>query len=560
MRLIVQSIAAACAVLFCMGAAAPERIEYTLTPIVEDGALVAIQFDLRLRGDTDGESTLRLPGSWGGQNELWKGIDRLEVVSGAELRDGDSPGQRVLVHRPNARIHVRYRVIQDWEGAPRAELGNTYRPAIQPSYFHLIGDAALVTPGEANLRAPVRLRVRGLPRGWSFASDLEHDGLTVERLWSSVMVGGDFRVLRDPETNIRVAIRGTWSFTDADFMRDVSRIVGGQRAFFGDSASPFLVTVLHLGSPENWISIGGTGLGDAFAVFATPNGPPDGITRTLAHESIHTWIPAQIGGMPEEGEAISYWLSEGFTDFYTYRLLVRDRIWTPQQFATELNETLRAYAQSPVRAEPNTRILADFWNSREVHNLPYQRGRLLALVWDQRLRANGRDFDDVVFEMRRRARASENGKAVDLFAAAASSLGLDVRAELASNIEAGVPILLPEDLLAPCGRVTTRDVSVFHRGFDIEATQANNNIIAGVDPALPAYAAGLRNGMTLIRRDDGEIGDSEQEIAYVVRDGETERTFRYMPRGHGSFTLQELILDPLEGERLAQCLRVLGGA
>jgi predicted metalloprotease with PDZ domain len=561
MRSFVQAAAAACALFFCVSAAEPPRIDYTLTPVLQDGALSAVQIDLRFRGEADGETALRLPDSWGGQNELWKGIDALQVVSGATLRDGEQAHQRLLTHRPNANIHLRYRIIQDWEGVPRAELGNTYRPVIQPSYFHLIGEATFVTPDNASRESPVRIRLQRMPRGWAHASDLEHAGLTLERLWPSVIVAGDFRVLHDPETNIRVALRGAWSFQDAAFMREASEIVGGQRAFWSDPASPYLVTVLQLNGPEGWISVGGTGLGDAFAFFATPNGPAQNITRTLAHESLHTWLPAQIGGMPQEDEAANYWLSEGFTDFYTNRLLVRDQVWTPQEFATELNETLRAYAESPVRAEPNARILADFWNDADVRRLPYQRGQLLALIWDGRLRASGRDFDDVVLDMRRRAQAGgAETTAAAIFSETAQNAGLDISAELANNIEAGVPIRLPADLLAPCGVITSSDIQRFHRGFDIEATQANNNVITGTDPTLAAYAAGVRDGMTLIRRDGGEIGDSEQEIAYVVRDGETERTFRYMPRGHGSFTLQELQLEPnLQGERLAQCIRVLGG-
>jgi predicted metalloprotease with PDZ domain len=561
MRSIVQAIAAGCAALFCASAAAPERIEYTLTPILENGALTALQYDLRFRGDPDGEGSLRLPDSWGGQSELWKGISGLEIVSGAAMRDGETPNQRLLSHRPNARIHVRYRVIQDWDGVPRAELGNSYRPVIQAGYFHLIGEASMVTPGEADIAAPIRFRVRNMPRGWAFASDLEHDGLKLSDLWSSVTVGGDFRVLRDPTTNVRLAIRGQWTFADADFMRQASTIIGGHRAFWSDAASPYLVTVLQLDGPEGWISVGGTGLDDAFAFFSTPNGQAATITRTLAHESLHTWVPAQIGGMPQP-EAVDYWLSEGFTDFYTGRMLVREGVWTPQQYASDLNDMLRAYAQSSVRTEPNTRVAADFWNNQDAQKLPYQRGRMLAMVWDGRLRANGRSFDEIVRDMRVRARAADGPvTAVGLFRAASSNAGLDASPELTSNIEAGEPILLGADLLAPCGQFVTRQVANFHRGFDIEATQANNNIIAGVDPSLPAYAAGVRNGMTLVRRDAGEIGDSEQEIAYVMRDGETERTFRYMPRGHGAFTLQELTLaDNLAGDRLAQCISVIGGA
>jgi predicted metalloprotease with PDZ domain len=559
MRSIIQAMAAAGALFFCMGAAASPRIDYTLTPILQEGALQSVEIDLSFRGESDGESDLRLPDSWGGQNELWLGVSALEIVSGATMRDGQEPNQRVLTHRPNARIHVRYRVIQDWDGAPRAELGNTYRPAIQPTYFHLIGNNALVTPGGASLDSPVRLRVRELPRGWAFASDLQHPGLTLEKAWSSVIVGGDFRILRDPRSNVKLAIRGEWTFTDAQMLEQAAGIISEHRRFWGDAASPYLVTVLQLTGPEGWLSVGGTGLDDAFAFFATPNAPDATILRTLAHESLHTWIPAQIGGLPGEDEPLQYWLSEGFTDFYTARMLVRGGLWTPQQYADDLNGALLAYAQSPVRTAPNTRILADFWNDRDVQRMPYLRGRFLAMMWDARLRANGRSFDDVVHDLRRRARGGAE-YATDVFTASALLIGLDLGGDLETYVTDGAPILLPEDLLAPCGAITTRDVPNFHRGFDIQATQANNNIIAGVDPTLPAYTAGLRDGMVLIRRDGGEIGNAEIEIAYVVRDGETERTFRYLPRGRGSFVTQRLELrQDLEGERLAQCVGAIAG-
>lgn len=559
MRSILQAVAALGAVLLCVGAAAPPRIDYELTPVLENGALRAVQIDLTFRGDGDGESDLRLPNSWGGQEELWRSVEALEIVSGATMRDGEEPSQRLLTHRPNARIHVRYRVIQDWEGAPRAELGNTYRATIQPTYFHLIGNAALVTPGDASLNAPVRVRVRGLPRGWVVASDLLYPGLTLERVWSSVIVAGDFRILRDPASNVQLAIRGAWSFRDEQLLAQASGIIAGHRRFWGDPASPYLVTVLQLTGPEGWLSVGGTGLDDAFAFFATPNAEQNTIIRTLAHESFHTWISPQVGGLPDDDQPLQYWLSEGFTDFYTARMLVREGLWTPQQYADDLNEALLAYAQSPARTVPNARIAADFWTDRDVQRMPYLRGRFVAMIWDGRLRQRGHSFDEVVHDMRRRA-SSGAEYAVEVFGASASALGLDLGDDLETYVTNGEPILLPEALLAPCGRITTREAPNFHRGFDIQATQANNNIIAGVDPALPAYAAGLRDGMVLIRRDGGEIGNAELEIAYVVRDGDTERTIRYLPRGRGTFTTQRLELAPdLAGERLAQCMRAIAG-
>lgn len=560
MRSIIQAIAAAAAALFCASAAAPPRIDYALTPIMQDGALSAVQIDLRFRGEADGESDLRLPDSWGGQDELWRSIQGLEIISGASaIRTGEAANMRILTHRPNARIHVRYRVIQDWDGVPRAEIGNVYRPTIQPTYFHLIGNAFMATPGAASLDTRVRFTVRDLPRGWSYASDLEHPDLRLTEVWSSIVVAGDFRILRDPRSQVRVAIRGEWSFTDADFLSRAANILSSERGFWGDEATPYLVTVLHLEGPEGWLSVGGTGLDDAFAFFATPNAGADPIARTLAHESFHTWISSQVGGLPNDDQALQYWLSEGFTDFYTARLLVRGGQWTVEQYAADLNEALRAYAQSPARTASNAQILANFWSDRDTQRLPYQRGRFLAMIWDARLRSAGHSMDDVVHDMRRRA-SNGDQYAVETFVAASPSFGLDLGSDIETYVDRGAAILLPEDVVAPCGRIITRDVPNFHRGFDIQATQANNNVISGVDRTLPAYAAGMRDGMTLVRRDGGEIGNSELEIAYVVRDGDTERTFRYMPRGQGAYTMQQLELaQGLEGERLAQCLAVIGG-
>jgi predicted metalloprotease with PDZ domain len=561
MRAFVRAVAIGVAALFCMGQSAPERIEYTLTPVLNGGALEALQYDLRFRGDADGETALRLPGSWGGQNELWRSIDAIEVVSGGALRATESPTERSITHRPGARIHVRYRVIQDFEGPPAAQQGNAYRPVVQPGYFHLIGEASMVTPEGRDAATPVRWRVRDLPRGWTLASDLEAPGRVLSDVWSSISVGGDFRILHDRASQVRVAIRGAWSFRDEAFSASVAEIISGQRRIFGDRPSPYLVTVIQLDAPQNWLSVGGTGLGDAFAFFASPNGQAQQITRTLAHEGLHTWIPARIGGVSRENEVEDYWLSEGFTDFYTGRMLVREGLWTPAEFADDFNRTLSEYAQSPVRTAPNTRIVADFWTSQPVQQLPYQRGRILATMWDARLRANGHDFDEVLFALRDRAQTDEETPASAMLPEVTRQFGLDVSGDLESHVQNGAALLLPADAFGPCGQVLTEEVVPFHRGFDIEATSANNNIIAGVDPALPAYAAGVRNGMVLMRRDAGEIGDSTQEIAYVMRDGETERTFRYMPRGQGSFPRQRLVIDPaLAGERLQQCIAVIGGA
>lgn len=558
---LLKALFAAGAALFLSAQAAPEQMEYTLTPIMSGGALQAVEVDLRFRGEAEGRTHLHLPNEWAGETELYRAVSGLEAVSGAVLSEGEGPAMRVLTHRPNARVHLRYRLIQEREGPPTAGGRNAYRVVIQPDYMHLIGNAAFVAPRSSARETPVRVRMRNLPRGWAFASDLEHAGLTLETLRGSVLVAGDFRVLRSADRSIRVAIRGVWSFSDESFLEEVAKIVSGHRAFWGDRPSPFLVTVLPLETPSaGWRSVGGTGLGDAFAFFATDNIEAGPITRTLAHESLHAWIPGRLGASPGAQEALQYWFSEGFTDFYTARLLVREGVWGPQEFAADLNAMLLAYAGSSVREAPNSRILQDFWRDGEVKDLPYQRGRLAATVWDYKLRMQGASLDGLMLSLLAPAGQMQAAPAHLRVARALDGANIGFGADYAAFIERGEAILLSEDAFAPCGRITTRRAGRFHRGFDIEATSANLNIISGVDPALPAYAAGLRDGMVLLGRDSGVIGDATQQLTYRVRDGQIERAISYMPRGYGELIVQQLELTPgLEGAALAQCLRVLGG-
>ena len=82
-------------------------------------------------GDDDGETTVTLPSSWGGAEELWNVIHDLRVTQGsAQFLAGENVAHRILTHAPGARIELSYQVIQDWAGVPMATQGNNYRPTI----------------------------------------------------------------------------------------------------------------------------------------------------------------------------------------------------------------------------------------------------------------------------------------------------------------------------------------------------------------------------------------------------------------------------------------------
>lgn len=552
-------------------AAADDAVRYTLTPVMAKGKLEALAIEVRFKGEADGETVLELPNEWGGKTELYQGVRDLGVDGPGVVVTSPGPAKRIVRHKPGAELRVRYRIVQYWPGVPSVTGSNEYRPVVQPMYFHVLGNAIFVRP-ESNDDAPASFALKRMPRNWSFASDLEHASmgrkLTLSDIIESVSVGGDFRVLK--RGLVRVAIRGKWSFADDEFIGRLQPIMASHHKFWGDPDEPYLVTVLPLEMQPGSQSSGGTGRSDAFAFFATDNVDSGALNWILAHEHLHTWIPRRIGSMPdsENGdvrtEARDYWLSEGFTNFFTTRLLVRDGMWSLEDFAGDLNTVLFEYGNSPVRTAPNSRIVADFWNDRDVGKLPYQRGHLLAMVWDFKMWAatNGaRDLDDVVLAMRGRAAGSAKPLlASQLFLEEMKRTGVDVVDDMARYVEKGEVVLLPADVFAPCGSVAMLDLAAFDRGFDPQKTSENGNKITGLREDSPAYRAGLRNGMQILKRESGKNGDSRVPLSYRVLDNGVERVITFKPEGSKRITLQEFTLKAgmTEAERKA-CAARLGG-
>ncbi|MFK7974091.1 MAG: peptidase [Rickettsiaceae bacterium] len=75
----------------------------------------------------------------------------------------------------------------------------------------------------------------------------------------------------------------------------------------------------------------------------------------------------------------NYWLSEGFTDYYTKILAARYRISSFEEFIIEINNILKEHYSSPVIDISNTNIKEFFWNNYDVSWLPYLRGFVFAL-------------------------------------------------------------------------------------------------------------------------------------------------------------------------------------
>ncbi|MBY9066399.1 hypothetical protein K1X12_05785 [Hyphomonas sp. WL0036] len=493
------------AIAFLPGIARGETVLWQIAPQLSSGAVTGLDLTLTFPGDEDGETALSLPDRWGGEAQLYLGLDAI-TAEGGEILPASSPAGLILHHAPGAQITLHWKVPSAGKGPPDSKQGrgNDYRPRFSSDYFFLLGHTVLIRPEHLPDDTPVRMDLTAFSQsGIPFVSDLEHGthgrAMDLGDLHSSVLFGGGIRII-DAGNGGRLALTGKLDhITDEEWKSSFVHISADQRAYWQTEDEPFLVTVIASDMGPRAMSIGGTGLGDAFALFVSQNMDLDTGLPVIAHEMIHSWVPGRIGRMPEENDAGAYWLSEGFTDWTTFRTLARGGHWSPERFAEGFNRSLSAYDLSDYRNAPNTAIIRDFWTTPEIGDLPYQRGMLIATWLDAGVRARtqgNKDFDDILLAMQAASRAAPNAQATDLLLAALlEESGWDARSAIEQMAEAGNDIPLAEDTFAPCGVIITESKPVWERGFNFEATRRAGWIIQGVKRNSAAWAAGLRNGM-----------------------------------------------------------------
>jgi predicted metalloprotease with PDZ domain len=498
---------------------------------------------VRFRGETSGRTELELPSEWGGETELWRGIENLRPTSPeTTLVPGAAPQHPVLVHPPSAELELQYSLPTKPVAAELKD-GENYRPLVHANWFHFIGHGLLVTPkwDDAEARS-LQLRWEGLAPevhiAHSFGVDLREQTLrtTLAKLRHAVFVGGDFRVLVADVRGkpVNVAMRGDWKFSDAEFLDLVRTIVSTERDFFNDhDFDRFLITLIPTGS--GCCSYGGTGLTDSFATFINSNLGIEGrMKHLLSHELFHTWNGRRI--QRQQPEELVYWFSEGFTDYFSDALLLRSGLISYEEAVANYNKVLRLYYLSPVRNVPNERIRQDFWNNRDVERLPYQRGNILAHEWNFKIRAAhpDRSLDDLMRALLKDAMSEGAVVSPEKIDALMSQyLPSGVAEDLERYIDRGETLVVSAGSMGPCATLVQEQLGPFELGYDEEAAD-RDGLLRGVTKNGPAYRAGAREGMKL--KHSRYSGDITRPVELTVIDPQARadspaRVLRYLPQG-----------------------------
>ena len=175
------------------------------------------------------------------------------------------------------------------------------RRSARTGFFATLGEFVIATLRGRDA-APARFTWTGWPAAWRTVSDLDHPGLTVDRIAEATLLAGPAVVVRTrplPGGTLRFATRGSWGLDLDPYADTMARVLAAQRAFWGDTRGPYTVTLNELAPSPGSLSMGGTGRGDGFARYAGGRIEADALLRNIAHEHIHSWIPRRLGTLPE---------------------------------------------------------------------------------------------------------------------------------------------------------------------------------------------------------------------------------------------------------------------
>lgn len=446
----------------CIGAALttpagkPIILRYTFTPDFSTSG-PTLHVVLTFRGSDTGNSRLILPTTWAGQRDLFNAIHNLRSEdSSTAIKPSDSDGARTLQYPPGSTVRISYDLTNDWTEPLRHP--KEFRVVVLNTHAILNGQNGLIHPeiGQTD-QVETTFRWRKLPRSWIVASSFgtgrnsQHFHGEWRVVYNAIFSAGDFRLTRleSGGETLTLAARGSWIFSDRQAADEIQSIFSVERKFWGETKPNRFLVILTPYDQDSGSS-DGTVFSDAFLLYLSRK--QTFLTdekAILAHEVFHTWNPYRMGR--PTGEATE-WFTEGFTRYYQERILLEAGLITYPEYVARLNKTVTAYWSSPDRNWSQQQWLERKHTGNPESKLPYDRGAMIALWLDQRIRKNSsnqRSLDDCMFAL---LESSEKQLSTDfLITALTKDLPTEDTAALRSYVEDGVTISLPTELEPNCG-------------------------------------------------------------------------------------------------------------
>lgn len=480
--------------------AQPSHIKYEFHKQDSISLLMTLSFNL----DQTGKAVLHLPSEWAGQRNLYQAISQLHAASTVTRLDTTAkPNEYTISGEPGKKVSISYLLKQDRHGPLRYPL--YFRPVFRNGIFYFEGYSGLVYPDIAEEH---RFRCSIVYTGFDndeFTGNSFYSGIrrktfttTINNLLNSFFCAGRYRSksVKINGNRLTMAVTGKFPFSDEVGFEGISRIVAEERNFWKSKGSKYFFTVLL--PMDDHGNYGGTAHYQSFSLFQSPDlKVEDGFLPLVSHEYFHNWLGGELT-MPEPSEVYK-WFSEGFTDYYSLKLLWAASLISPETFIAKLNAKIRAYYLSPYFNKSNQDIVGKYWSDPQMRTLSYERGLTIAFLLDNQISEKGRvSLDNLMYELYHQRKQQQQPFKKAAFDRLILKYADSATLKIVDESNAGNNELLTQAIFA----LKNRNVSpvivdkVFDLGFDQPASKAAKKI-AGLKEHSNAAKAGLKEDMEL---------------------------------------------------------------
>lgn len=332
---------------------------------------------------------------FGSANDYYRDVNDLRIIypQGITFINSAPNKWRISSKTENGRLEYEYR-IKVHQNFPNEKI--RFKPSLNSKSYYSTGYPLFIFParyanGDQELKISRFKLDFKVPEDWSNVTSLELNSGAwttnkIDALLASTIALGNYRYSSYTLPNgapFKMVLNGSWSFTDEDLAKAAYKIISAQINMMQSWHFPRYTVVLSQ-STERGAS--GSGLENAFEMFGDSIRTLDDFSYLISHENFHYWNGNRI----RYGAPRNRWFSEGFTEYYTYLMIGREKLGPLQTTLDAMSKIIQAYFENPV-AEKITFAEAGehFWEwLPEYGHLFYSKGMLIALMADIHLRSS----------------------------------------------------------------------------------------------------------------------------------------------------------------------------
>jgi len=430
---------------------------------------------LRFAAGSRSQTALHLPGGWADHTLLPAAPD----APLPRLR-ADGPAWRTVSHAPGETVHLQWRL------QPAGDATQGGHVQITPDWLAFSGQGVLPMPEGADAAGsgPACVALDGMPAPARWASShgtAEGTGALfvlgpspvplAQRVQQALYAGGALQWQAAPGVLAVLPAAAPWPFNGEAVAQAGARALSAQQRQWPAPVQPaantpwlllVLPTAAHTGAaaPDTTLA---SAWQQALALQLPPAwaGSNSALEAAFTQALARAWTAERFGPLAHAGRgdaALRAWFSDGWADFLAHRSLLREGLWTADDYAGALNTRIAAYLAEPARALPNAQVAAASTQAPQLAALQALRGEWLALQWHQALRRAGHPGLDAVLrqqlvpadQARRDGPISAPLATHRVVAALRAVLQDQPLRDLQQHIDQGQPFGFDSDSLGPC--------------------------------------------------------------------------------------------------------------